>query len=42
MTPLDDTLRLIESWRFYRRMNDPRDVRLIADLALVIRSRVKR
>jgi hypothetical protein len=39
---LDDTLRMIESWRFYRRMNDPRDVQRIADFALVIRSRVKR
>ena len=36
-----DTLRLIQSWRNYRKLNDPRDLRLITDLALVIRSRVK-
>jgi hypothetical protein len=42
MTPLDDTLRLVASWRFYRRMNDPRDVQRIADFALVIRSRVRK
>lgn len=41
MNALDDTLRLVQSWRFYLRMNDPRDVQLIADLAMVIRSRVK-
>ena len=43
MDPYADTLRLVASWRVYRRMlaDDARYVRLVADLALVIRSRVK-
>ena len=43
MDILDDTLRLLASWRTYRRMmaDDARYVRLVADLALVIRSRVR-
>ena len=43
MNILDDTLRQITSWRTYRRMlaDDARYVRLVADLALVIRSRLK-
>ena len=43
MDILDDTLRQIASWRVYRRMlaDDARYVRLVADLALVIRSRVR-
>lgn len=43
MNSLEDTLRLVESWRTYRRMmiDDARYVRLVSDLALVIRSRIK-
>mgnify|MGYP001571701980 FL=1 len=43
MDPYADTLRLVASWRTYRRMmaDDARYVRLVADLALVIRSRLK-
>ena len=43
MNSLDDTRRLVESWRIYRRMmiDDARYARLVRDLALVIRSRVK-
>lgn len=38
---LDDTRRLIASWRVYRRMaqDDARYIRLVADYAVVIRSR---
>ena len=43
MNALDDTLRLLTSWRTYRRMlaDDARYVRLVADLAIVIRSRLR-
>ncbi len=41
MNALDDTLRLITSWRTYRRMAGPIYERLTRDLALVIRSRIK-
>ena len=43
MNALDDTLMLVRSWRTYRRMlaDDARYVRLVADLALVIRSRLR-
>lgn len=37
---LDDLLRLIESWRVYRRMDGPIYERLTKDFALVIRSRI--
>lgn len=47
MNALDDTLRLVESWRTYRRMladgHEPQPVylRLVNDLAMVIRGRVR-
>ena len=41
MDVLEDTLRMIASWRTYRRMEGAVYVRLVADLALVIRSRLK-
>jgi hypothetical protein len=41
MNILEDTLRLVASWRVYRRMEGAVYERLCADLALVIRSRVK-
>lgn len=41
MNSLDDVLRLIVSWRAYRRMDGAIYRRLCADLALVIRSRLK-
>jgi len=41
MNALDDTLRLVESWRRYRTMDGPIYERLTRDLALVIRSRIK-
>jgi len=41
MDVLEDTLRLIASWRTYRRMDGPVYARLVKDLALVIRSRLK-
>jgi len=42
MNALEDTRRLVESWRKYRQMEGAIYARLVADLALVIRSRVQR
>lgn len=45
MNAFDDTLRLVESWRTYRRMfdlNPPIYGRLMRDLVLVIKSRITR
>jgi hypothetical protein len=48
MNVLEDTLRLLDDWRTYRRMLDQREIpinrdhyaRLVRDLAMVIRRRV--
>lgn len=40
MNSLDDTLRLIASWRVYRQMEGKTYERLTKDFALVIRSRL--
>ena len=40
MNTLDDTLRLIASWRIYRAMEGAIYERLTRDFALVIRSRI--
>ena len=39
-TPLADVLRLVDSWRFYRRLYGD-DTEIVRNFALVIRSRVK-
>jgi len=41
MNALEDTLRLIASWRIYRRMDGAIYERLARDFALVIRSRLR-
>lgn len=41
MNALEDTRLLVRSWRVYRRMDGAIYERLCADLALVIRSRLR-